>query len=354
VTLTSPAGTVVVIAADEGASKDNVFNGTFWDDQALGPVTDHVFTDGVVASPLAPEGALGAFIGEDPNGTWTLSVVDDDAGDVGVLQSWSLHLTTLVAPPAAMERARFTSSRPAAIADHSTQSSRVTVTGVAPFTCDVNVEIFIRHAFARDLDMTLTSPTGRTVTLTTDNGERIEDGPRPIDGVFDGTLWDDAAREPVTGAVFEQLTAPPVGPLVPEGALAAFIGDDPNGNWTLTVADDNAGDEGEVFEWSIEIVTCSGEARQFPGDCNQDGALDISDGVCLLGFLFQGDPTLLPCGDRTLHDASNGALLDWQGDAAIDLADAISLFHWLFQGGLGHVQGASCRAVRGCPPACFF
>ena len=46
-----------------------------------GLVTDHVYVNNTLASPLVPEEALGAFIGENPNGTWTLTVSDDEADD---------------------------------------------------------------------------------------------------------------------------------------------------------------------------------------------------------------------------------------------------------------------------------
>ena len=52
---------------------------------------------------------------------------------------------------------------------------------------DVNVRTFIAHTFAADVDMTVVSPAGTVVTLTTDNGAGN-------DNVFDGTLWDDQAN----------------------------------------------------------------------------------------------------------------------------------------------------------------
>ena len=58
-----------------------------------GLATDQDYIDDVLASPLVPEGAFGAFIGENPNGVWTLVVTDDLAGDTGTLDSWSLDLT---------------------------------------------------------------------------------------------------------------------------------------------------------------------------------------------------------------------------------------------------------------------
>src|SRR5205085_930820 len=56
-------------------------------------VTDQPYSLGVLASPLTPEESLGAFLGTDPNGTWTLTVSDDAAGDVGSF-TWSLEFTT--------------------------------------------------------------------------------------------------------------------------------------------------------------------------------------------------------------------------------------------------------------------
>ena len=106
ITITSPAGTVVTLTTDNGASNDNVFNGTVWDDDANpagqvpyttnnGLVTDHTYVNLTLASPLTPEEALAAFIGEDPNGTWTLTISDDLAGDGGSLNSWSLDIRHL-------------------------------------------------------------------------------------------------------------------------------------------------------------------------------------------------------------------------------------------------------------------
>jgi len=89
-TVTSPAGTVVTLTTDNGGNFDNVFAGTRWDDDAApggvptaaavplaGHVQIHPYSAGVTASPLAPEEALGAFLGENPNGTWTITVSDD-------------------------------------------------------------------------------------------------------------------------------------------------------------------------------------------------------------------------------------------------------------------------------------
>ena len=74
--------------------------------------------------------------------------------------------------------------------------------------------------------------------------------------------------------------------------------------------------------------------------------LDISDAVCLLGFLFQNTPPVLPC-SSTL---ANVALMDCNGDGAIDISDAVNKLNFLFQGGPPPVQGMGCVEIPGCAP----
>ncbi len=74
---------------------------------------------------------------------------------------------------------------------------------------------------------------------------------------------------------------------------------------------------------------CKG-GKQLPGDCNEDGQVDISDAICILGALFLGDPPAMPCGDGRLALAGNLALLDWQPDGLVNLSDAVSLLVFRF------------------------
>ena len=104
-TLKSPAGTIATISSRNGGTNDNVFNGTIWDDQAdpanqvpfpadtfaaSNLVADRLYANLVTATPLVPEEALGAFIGENPNGDWVLTIRDAVAQDTGTLSSWPL------------------------------------------------------------------------------------------------------------------------------------------------------------------------------------------------------------------------------------------------------------------------
>jgi subtilisin-like proprotein convertase family protein len=109
-TLTSPAGTVVTLTSDNAGTNDDAFNGTRWDDDANpagqvpyssnnGMVTDHVYAVSTPVATLTPEEPLGAFVGENPNGTWTLTLSDDSTGDGGQLASWKLDLSSACAVP---------------------------------------------------------------------------------------------------------------------------------------------------------------------------------------------------------------------------------------------------------------
>lgn len=267
VTLTSPAGTVVTITTDNGGQDDDVFNGRLFDDDASPSaqvpyaanvfiVTDHLYTNKVATPPLVVEEALAAFLGEDPNGVWTLTVFDDRTGDTGSLDGWRLDVTTLPAAPATAT-ASVGNATVTPLADAAVTTSTITVSGLGTYLLDVNVLTAIRHTFSADIDMTLMSPAGTIVTLTTDNGGANDD-------VFDGTLWDDDADPgnvvPYTGnpsiaSDHAYTNGVAATPLVPEEALGAFIGEDPNGVWTLTISDDAAADTGTLDAWTLDLTT---------------------------------------------------------------------------------------------------
>ena len=248
--LTSPAGTVSTITTDNGSSAVNAFNGTVWDDSAdpgnAGPITDQTFVANTTSSPLVPEEALGAFAGEDPNGTWTLTVADDAGGDTGTLTSWRLNLQTLPGPPANQRSFAATAASPTTIPVSGTITSTVTVAGAGANIGDVDLTTNITHAFPTDIDMRLTSPAGTISTMTTDNGGSATNA-------FNGTVWDDRGDLGNDGPITDRSFAANVveTPVVPEEAMSAFAGEDPNGTWTLTITDDFAPDGGTLESWSL-------------------------------------------------------------------------------------------------------
>jgi hypothetical protein len=110
-------------------------------------------------------------------------------------------------------------------------------------------------------------------------------------------------------------------------------------NGALETADSTGGHLGHDGPGMIET------SLQLPGDCNQDGDFDLSDVICLLGHLFQGNPENLPCST----DAANLGLMDCNMDDGVDLSDAIYKLAFLFQGGSPPVAGTVCISIANCP-----
>jgi hypothetical protein len=101
----------------------------------------------------------------------------------------------------------------------------------------------------------------------------------------------------------------------------------------------------KTVELTITFAAVGG--RQKPGDCNQDGGLDLSDAVCLLGHLFLGTVAVLPCGTTAdVAGAGDLKLLDCNGSGKIDLSDAVCVLGSLF---LGNQPPAACAGDEDCP-----
>lgn len=97
-TLTSPLGTTVTLFArpgpsPTGSSGNNLCN-TVLDDEGGGPPIQSIAAAGApYTGTFTPASPLSAFAGEDPNGTWTLKVVDSAAGQTGSVRAFSIGLS---------------------------------------------------------------------------------------------------------------------------------------------------------------------------------------------------------------------------------------------------------------------
>jgi hypothetical protein len=111
----------------------------------------------------------------------------------------------------------------------------------------------------------------------------------------------------------------------------------------LTVTDDD-GDRG-TFSSEISLEFAGG---QMPGDGTQDGAVDLSDIIFLLRYLFIGSAEL-PC---TSLEGSH-LLLDLNGDEMVDIADPLFLLFYLYgDGNLQPALGTACVRIFDCPERC--
>lgn len=118
-------------------------------------------------------------------------------------------------------------------------TSTIEVSGLETID-DVNVLLNLDHTFAADLDIFLISPEGTRVELTSDNGGGANN--------YNNTEFDDEAANSITSG-----SAPFTGVFRPEGSLADFDGENPNGTWTLEINDDFVFDSGTLFNWHIEF-----------------------------------------------------------------------------------------------------
>src|SRR5262245_50418553 len=63
----------------------------------------------------------------------------------------------------------FTNSTPMPILDVATITSSVVVSGASANLWDIDLDVAITHTYCADLDITLIAPSGKWVTITTDN-----------------------------------------------------------------------------------------------------------------------------------------------------------------------------------------
>jgi subtilisin-like proprotein convertase family protein len=290
ITLTAPGGKVIVINSGNepdtfappatgsyrnGGPNDDMWNGTRWDDQGGEPVNDFPFlpaNEGTPVASIEPEGSLGSLTGINPNGNWTLTVQNSiphyatssgappvEAPDRGTFISWGLDISTLPAAPvvtplsaASTVAVPIPDNAPAGIS----QTLAIAGAPAGQTIQDVDLITKVPHNNIADLEITLISPAGTQVSIATDPGR----GEGDYANTFNPTRWDDAATDGVTDVGFT--TGVNKVTLQPEEALAAFNGENPNGNWTLKVVDDGVEDLGMLESARLEIKTadCFGGA----------------------------------------------------------------------------------------------
>lgn len=125
------------------------------------------------------------------------------------------------------------------------------IDGSACSTTSGSTTVGISHTWVGDVSLTLTSPSGRTVTLLDGVGNGSNSGNN-----FCQTILDDAATTSIQSVTSAQ--APFTGTYKPLQSLAAFAGDSPNGTWVLHAADSTFIDSGAVRAFSIDYsgFTC--------------------------------------------------------------------------------------------------
>jgi hypothetical protein len=115
----------------------------------------------------------------------------------------------------------------------------------------------------------------------------------------------------------ENMAGMPTTDIRPDQSLSLFPNGDPNGTFVIVDVPTPKLPNAPVPE-----DTCSQGGVDFRrGDMTDDGAVDISDGVSILNFLFTGGPA------PSCYDAA-----DADDNAAVELSDAVRIFGYLFLG----------------------
>ncbi|MCY2986976.1 MAG: proprotein convertase P-domain-containing protein, partial [Planctomycetota bacterium] len=284
--LISPAGTRVELFSTMVFSWCD-FRGTILDDTAPLPIMAGMppFT-----GRFRPVDSLAAFQGEDPNGVWQLEFTSP-WGVSGVLEGWSLRLT-----PATQTVSVGSADAPLATMAAGAATSTLTVTGFQDPLADVDVTFNLTHGPDDTIRVFLTSPSGTRVELFGPWGGS--------GGSFRDTTLDDEAPAPLADSA-----APFTGRYRPQGSLAAFDGENPNGIWRLEMLDTGLHPTDVLESWSLSLTPVPPSLTEVVAD-GLDVPLDIPyPGPVSSQLLVQGCPGRIFDLDVTVDIAHA-----WDGD----------------------------------------
>lgn len=275
--LKGPTGANAIILSDVGGSIGVSNLNIVLDDNAAsslpdaGPLTSGTFKPTNVGAgdtfpTQAPSGGsvLSAFNGTNPNGVWSLYVVDDANSQAGSIGSWSLSIATVNSQC----NTSAITINPGGVAG--TYPSDITVSGLTGTVSRVTVTINgFSHNFADDVDMLLEGPTNNRALNDKAANIWSDVGPAGPQASVNITLDDFAATslphstlssgtfKPTNIAESTTEIFPAPGPgAVPESqvAFSVFNGTNPNGTWHLWIKDDTSGDGGSISGgWCLTI-----------------------------------------------------------------------------------------------------
>ena len=247
IVLIAPSGKRSVLVSQRASNLDNVFADGVFDDQASDLVTQFVFNDGVAAPALVPEGALGSFVNENPNGLWSLEIEDVNAADDGQLVSWELTINAFNG--GALDTLSEASMDAVQLANLATTETQLTLPDNGESI--ISVSLFMSAGMDRtgEYEIELISPSGTVVPVSINNGADNADG-------FSNTFFSDIFLFPITDVTF--FNGAPVLSAQPEGAFSAFMGEPSGGDWTLRFIDDDPVDDASrLASWGLDVFTLS-------------------------------------------------------------------------------------------------
>ncbi len=323
VTLTSPLGDVLTLTSGNGGANDNVFDGTWWDDDAgetvaPGSAAEASYANNVVQSLLAPEEALANLRGQAITGQWTLTVLDQLPNlSTGTVEGWAIEYATRDGGAPNVVTSSSGVLPGAVVPAGATQTFTYPVTDAMPGSVeDVAADLDV-SGDAKDVLATLTSPGGTVVTLTNGNGGLV-------DSFLGGTTFADVGGL-VAGPVSDLLSTllGRVALVAPQEPLSGLLGEATSGNWVLELK--NLGGVPLTLNgWGLDLTSSS---------CGLDGLLTQVTSV----------PNSLPVGTTFTYAVQavntrlapiTGGALGIQLPAGLELVSVIST--------LGSCTGLDC------------
>ena len=275
--LDGPLGNVILAVNDTWSGGTDIGDVTTTFDQTAANIPSGT----PVSGTFKPNnGHLNAYIGGDPVGSWNLSAGDDANNDPLCVHAYSVSIT--VVPEADTDgdgvydridldddndgildtteewSLTETNATTGHIADNSCFDRTFTITQSGIIHNSVTLDTKIDHTWRGDLVISLISPQGTSVDLTSDNGGSV-------DNLY--VLFDDTASTSVVGDASGQ---PPTQTLSPEEALLTFNGENTYGTWTLHICDDAGNDVGTFNETTLLLTDVD-------RDTDGDGVVDRLD-----------------------------------------------------------------------------
>jgi subtilisin-like proprotein convertase family protein len=179
-------------------------------------------------------------------GQITLSLqLQDGADDLGVV-TYTFTLGTL--NPLSQTSTASSGNLNTALPDLASVDIPINVPDIGAVT-DVNVSVRLNHTFTGDLVVSLVSPDGTIVALSSrrgGGGDNFGTGANDCSGT--PTVFDDEATAAISSGA-----APFAGSFTPDQPLSAFDGKLTAGTWKLRVSDQAGADVGNLFCWKLEI-----------------------------------------------------------------------------------------------------
>jgi len=164
---------------------------------------------------------------------------------------------------------------------------------------DINVTINISHAWDSDLNISLRSPNGVTVDLSSGNGGAGDN--------YTDTVFDQEASTIITAG-----SPPFTGSFVPEGDLSTIYGDYAQGTWSLIVTDTFGPLDGGVIN-SFNLEVCG---IRDPLDWDVDGVPNVDDNCLYTVNSDQSDVDGDGIGDVCDEDIDNDGVLNASDNCA--------------------------------------